>query len=192
MIKAEYDELTGLANRTMFNRYLEIALARAERSEQSLALMFIDLDDFKAVNDTLGHVAGDGLLRQVAHRLKTCLRAGDHVSRLGGDEFTVVLENCNLDHLRDLAGNIVSVISAPMDLDGLSATVSASIGIATYPRSATTHLDLIRAADAAMYDAKGSGKNGFRIASEARPRPAGPGCGADERTRTSTPHGART
>jgi diguanylate cyclase (GGDEF)-like protein len=149
----------------MFNKYLDMALARAERSRQTLALLFIDLDDFKQVNDRLGHQAGDRLLRLVAQRLLSCMRAGDMVSRLGGDEFTVVMENCQLDRLPALAEKLVGALGAPIDLGGQAATVSASIGIATYPRSGASQDELIHKADAAMYSAKEAGKNGYRMAS---------------------------
>jgi diguanylate cyclase (GGDEF)-like protein len=165
LLSAQYDELTGLTNRARFNEYLDSALARASRSRQNLALLFIDLDDFKAVNDRFGHQAGDRLLRLVAQRLRSCLRAGDLVSRLGGDEFTVVLENCELDHLPALAETIVEVLGVPVDLGGHPVRVSASIGIATYPASGASQDELIHKADAAMYCAKESGKNRYRIAS---------------------------
>jgi diguanylate cyclase (GGDEF)-like protein len=151
---ALYDSLTGLPNRVMFREHLAKALARAERGDQNLALLFVDLDGFKAINDEFGHLIGDDLLRSVAQRLSSTVRAGDLVSRFGGDEFTVILENCEMDHLPDIVERFSSVLEAPIDLEGQPVRVSASIGLVTYPESATDGDALIQMADAAMYVAK--------------------------------------
>ena len=160
---ALYDKLTGLANRTMFRDYLTKALARAERVKHPLALLFLDLDGFKAVNDTLGHQAGDNLLRAIAQRLLSCVRAGDLVSRLGGDEFTIILENCPPNHVPAFAEKILRVLEAPVDLEGHAAQLSASIGIVTYPECAASEETLIQRADAAMYAVKKDGKKGYQL-----------------------------
>jgi diguanylate cyclase (GGDEF)-like protein len=160
---ALYDELTGLANRAMFRENLAKALTRAERGKQTLALMFIDLDGFKEVNDTLGHQVGDNLLRFVAQTLVASLRSDDLVSRYGGDEFAVILENCRPDYLSTLAEELIAKLEIPIDLEGKTAEISASIGIVTYPESGTDQETLIQRADATMYAVKKDGKKGFRF-----------------------------
>lgn len=160
---AHYDQLTGLANRAMFRDNLARALTRAGRGKQTLALMFIDLDGFKEVNDTLGHQAGDDLLRSVAQRLVSSLRTGDLASRYGGDEFAVILDSCRPDHLPALAEGLIQRLELPVDLDGGTARISASIGIVTYPECGTDEETLIQRADATMYAVKKDGKRGFRL-----------------------------
>jgi diguanylate cyclase (GGDEF)-like protein len=160
---ALYDKLTGLPNRTMFRGYLSKALARAERSGQPLAIMFLDLDGFKEVNDTFGHESGDILLRSVAQRLLSSIRSGDLVCRFGGDEFTVILESCAPDYLPVLASRFVKILEMPFDVDGKTANISASIGIVTYPECGEDEETLIRRADAAMYSVKKDNKKGFKI-----------------------------
>jgi diguanylate cyclase (GGDEF)-like protein len=151
---ALYDELTGLPNRVMFRGYFSKALARAHRSGQSLALLFLDLDGFKQVNDTFGHEAGDSLLRSVAQRLLSSVRTGDLVSRFAGDEFTIILENCGLEYLPVVAERFIKRLELPIDLDGKTTQVSASVGIVTYPASGDDEDTLLRRADAAMYAVK--------------------------------------
>ena len=160
---ALYDKLTGLPNRTMFLGYFSKALARAERSGQALALLFLDLDGFKEVNDTFGHDAGDTLLRSVAQRLLSSIRSGDLVSRFGGDEFTIILESCAPDYLPVLASRFLRILEMPVDVDGKTAQISASIGIATYPACGEDEGTLIRRADAAMYSVKKDHKRGFKF-----------------------------
>jgi diguanylate cyclase (GGDEF)-like protein/PAS domain S-box-containing protein len=160
---ALYDKLTGLPNRVMFHDYFAKALARAERGNHRVALLFLDLNGFKSVNDTLGHLAGDHLLRSVAARLSSCVREGDLVSRLGGDEFTIVLEDCQANPPLTYAEKIIRVIEAPFDLGGQTAQISASIGIALYPDSAMNQDTLIHLADTAMYAAKKNRRHGHRI-----------------------------
>lgn len=160
---AQYDKLTGLANRLMFHDYFAKALARAARGKHQLALLFLDLDGFKAVNDSLGHRAGDDLLRTVAQRLLSCMRAGDLVSRLGGDEFTIVMENCEPDYLADIAEKIIRSLEVPVDLHGNAVQISTSIGIVTYPGCGSDEDNLIQRADAAMYAAKKDGGKGYRF-----------------------------
>lgn len=163
ILTARYDTLTGLPNRVMFLDYLAKALSRAERGGRHLALLFLDLDGFKAVNDTLGHLAGDQLLQSVAQRLVKCVRVGDLVSRLGGDEFTLVVEDSGPDQLATLAEKIIRMLEAPYDLGGHPAHVSASIGIALYPECGRDAHTLIQKADGAMYAVKKAGKKGHRF-----------------------------
>ncbi|SRR5579859_674989 len=151
---ARHDALTGLPNRAMLYDYLGKALARSDRAHQKLALLFLDLDGFKAVNDALGHHSGDILLRLVAQRLLLCMREGDLVCRLGGDEFTIVLEDCQPGTLAMLFDKIIRVIEAPYDLDGAEAQISTSIGIAIYPDDTKEMDELIQLADASMYALK--------------------------------------
>jgi diguanylate cyclase (GGDEF)-like protein len=160
--QAYHDILTDLPNRILFRDRLELALIQAKRKRNELAVMFVDLDRFKLVNDTLGHVKGDELLQQVAGRLKNSLRRGDTLARLGGDEFTLLLPD--LREKRDaavIAEKFLECLHAPFRLDGHDLHVSASIGIAVYPADGETIDDLIRHADIAMYQVKGLGKNGY-------------------------------
>jgi diguanylate cyclase (GGDEF)-like protein len=160
---ALFDELTGLPNRAMFRDKLATALARAKQGGQTLALLFIDLDGFKEVNDTLGHQAGDHLLRWVAQTMVSSLRAGDLASRFGGDEFAVILENCRPDYLPTLAHGLIQKLEVPVDLEGGKAQISASMGIVTFPESGTDEETLLQRADATMYAVKKDGKRGFRL-----------------------------
>lgn len=159
------DALTGLASLRLGKDLAEAALARARRDKTKVALMFVDLDGFKAVNDTLGHEAGDAVLKEVAARLMSHTRATDAVARFGGDEFLVLIGDVRADAaVAHVAGKLVESINAPCPLDCGVPSVSASIGIAVYPDHAVAVDDLIRRADEAMYAAKRDGKNGFRFA----------------------------
>lgn len=152
---AQHDPLTSLPNRALFFDRLERALALARRERRSLAVMFIDLNDFKPVNDTYGHGVGDLLLQSVAGRVPSVLRASDTVARVGGDEFVVLLPN--LDHARDVqdvAGKISQTLSAPFDLQGQTISISASIGAAVFPDHGDSADSLCRYADAMMYKDK--------------------------------------
>ncbi len=160
---AHFDPLTDLPNRVLFHDRLAHALERAERYEHRVALMLLDLDGFKTVNDSLGHPIGDRLLQMVAERLKICVRVEDTVSRLGGDEFAIAL--ANLEHGEDIAEVAQKILTAaqqPFDIDGHSALVTTSIGIAIYPDDGNEPNVLIRNADAAMYQAKEAGRNTYR------------------------------
>jgi diguanylate cyclase (GGDEF)-like protein/PAS domain S-box-containing protein len=162
--QAAYDALTGLPNRRMFSDRLREEIARASRHDGALAVMFIDLDHFKEVNDTLGHQIGDCLLVEVARRLRGLVRASDVVARLGGDEFVVVLPECgDAQQLGELAQGVLDAVRAPLSLGGQTVYVSASLGIATYPADAESMDQLITYADRAMYAAKEEGRNGFRF-----------------------------
>lgn len=166
-VLAQYDGLTGLANRYLFTDGLAGAIARAAREQKSLGVLMLDLDRFKEVNDTLGHSAGDELLKQVADRLYSCLRRGDLIARLGGDEFAVLLERVSCASLfAKVAQKIVAKISEPFDINGQEVFVTTSIGVATCPDSGITTEALMKAADVAMYKAKTNGKNAFHFYSE--------------------------
>jgi diguanylate cyclase (GGDEF)-like protein/PAS domain S-box-containing protein len=159
--QAYHDILTDLPNRILFKDRLGLAVIQAKRKQSELAVMFIDLDRFKLVNDTLGHVKGDELLQQVAVRLKGCLRRGDTLARQGGDEFTIVLpELRDRDDARLIADKFLECLQKPFDLDGHEVHISASIGIAIYPGDGESIDELLRHADIAMYQVKALGKNG--------------------------------
>lgn len=160
---AYYDQLTGLPNRRLFRDRLEQDVKRVSRKKESLALLFIDMDKFKDVNDTLGHDKGDLLLVEAAKRIAPCIRNTDTFARLGGDEFTIVLpEYGDVSVIDRIAGRVVEVLSAPFDLGGDDVgDVSCSIGIALYPHGAESIEDLLKQADQAMYAAKQAGRNGF-------------------------------
>ena len=156
---AHHDGLTGLANRTLLNERLLHAFMLAERANEQVALLCLDLDRFKAVNDTLGHAAGDMLLRQVAERLRGAVRASDTVARTGGDEFLIIQVGNSEPHaVSMLAARVIEAISAPYDLDGQQASIGTSIGIAIYPQDALGSADLLKRADVALYRAKASGR----------------------------------
>lgn len=157
---AHYDQLTNLPNRILFNDRLKQALALARRARSQVAVMFLDLDGFKAINDSLGHAAGDELLRQVAQRLVDCLRESDTVARFGGDEFTIVLpEIDSQESVSKIARKITEEIAMPYDIEGNAASVTTSIGISLYPADGQQGHTLIQKADNAMYHAKRHGKN---------------------------------
>jgi diguanylate cyclase (GGDEF)-like protein/PAS domain S-box-containing protein len=163
---ALYDQLTGLPNRTLFRESLAYSLSQARRSKAVMALLFIDLDGFKKVNDTLGHDAGDQLLKEVAKILKSVIRESDMAARIGGDEFTVILNSVqDRKQAVHIAEQIINTVKLPMWISGNQVKVSASIGIALYDEHAHNIEDLIKAADAAMYLAKSGGKDGYRICS---------------------------
>ncbi len=161
---AYHDPLTGLANRTLFRDRLEHAIAQAGRNSQLLGLLYLDLDRFKVINDSLGHVFGDRLLIEVAHRLQSCVREGDTVARLGGDEFTILAEAVNhVDDVANIARKMLDVLSGPFSLSGHELSVSASIGIAIYPLDDVSPDQLTRDADTAMYRAKEVIGNSFQF-----------------------------
>lgn len=161
---AFHDALTDLPNRSLLMERLDQQIATAEREQFGMALMFLDLDRFKYVNDTFGHNVGDDLLKVVAQRLLTLVRQSDTVARLGGDEFVIQLRNpANRDEVAHIAHRIISVINEPMEFLGKAVQVGTSIGIAMFPADGHTPADLIKNADAAMYAAKGAGKNTFRF-----------------------------
>ena len=159
--QAYHDILTDLPNRILFKDRLGLAVIQAKRKLTELAVMFIDLDRFKLVNDTLGHVKGDELLQQAARRLKECLRKGDTLARHSGDEFTIVLpELRDRADAKAIADKFQEVLQQPFDLDGHVVHISASIGISVYPNDGDSIEELLRHADIAMYQVKAQGKNG--------------------------------
>jgi diguanylate cyclase (GGDEF)-like protein/PAS domain S-box-containing protein len=161
---ASFDSLTGLPNRTVFNDRLDHAIAKAQRNSGTLAVCFLDLDNFKNINDSLGHKAGDQLLVEVAKRLKACVREGDTVARLGGDEFTVILEEVrSTRYVGKVADKLLTEISRTYMLDSTEVNISPSIGISLYPADGRDIEHLVKNADAAMYYAKKSGRNNFQF-----------------------------
>jgi len=161
---AHHDALTALPNRLLYHDRLRHAMARAERDGEQLAVLFIDLDRFKNVNDTLGHHVGDELLKQAAQSLSRCLREGDTLARLGGDEFIVLLED--VDGVRGatrVADKLVAMFEQPFEDSGDELFVTGSVGISLYPRDGHDMHILIRNADVAMYQAKARGRNGYRF-----------------------------
>ncbi|MDR3390119.1 MAG: EAL domain-containing protein [Sulfuriferula sp.] len=164
MYQAYHDLLTGLANRKLFKDHLELAIAQARRYKHTLALMFLDLDRFKVVNDTLGHVVGDHLLIEVAARLKNCLREGDTLARQGGDEFTLLLPQIDSkESATRTADKIIKAFGVPFNIDGHELYVPMSIGIALYPENGDNIDTLIKNADIAMYDSKAKGRNRYQL-----------------------------
>lgn len=162
---AHHDALTGLPNRILFYDRLNQAIARGRREQDLVAILYLDLDGFKQVNDTRGHDVGDALLREAAKRITSCVRDSDTVARMGGDEFTVILCNSHTQENVDrVARKIIDVIDSPFLLHGKSCSVSVSIGVSFYPIHGETPDELVKIADAAMYLAKQSGKNCYRIA----------------------------
>jgi diguanylate cyclase (GGDEF)-like protein len=160
---ARYDPLTGLINRFLFGDRLQSAIARAKRDETLVALMFLDLDDFKAVNDHYGHATGDALLKQVAKRIVASVRETDSVARLGGDEFTVILETgARLEDAGQVASKILEAVAEPYIVGDRELRVTASIGIAMYPLDGDSSQALLRDADIAMYSAKAAGANTYQ------------------------------
>ena len=169
--RASHDELTGLPNRHYFQETFARMLDQARRSGMSLALLYIDLDGFKAVNDEFGHASGDALLRQVAGRIRSRLRATDLAARLGGDEFAVVLWDVSgaID-VEPVARSLIRGLSRPVDLgEGLTCRVGASVGASLFPEHGQDPAGLLDRADQAMYSVKQAGKNGFALAAEPGP-----------------------
>ncbi|OKO89478.1 diguanylate cyclase [Bradyrhizobium sp. NAS80.1] len=164
---ASHDSLTDLPNRETFNGLLREAIDAAQRHDHRFAVLFIDLDRFKVINDSLGHEAGDLLLLEVANRLRGALRASDVVARLGGDEFVVILDQCGeVDDVQRIATGLLTALAEPMELAGHECHTTASIGIAMYPANGSDAQTLTKNADMAMYLAKEDGKNGYRFFSK--------------------------
>jgi diguanylate cyclase (GGDEF)-like protein/PAS domain S-box-containing protein len=162
--QAEHDALTDLPNRVLFLDRLHQALAANRRQHKQFALMFLDLDRFKQINDTLGHRAGDDVLKEIAARLTHCVRGVDTVSRLGGDEFVVLLADIGgVDQAAHVAGSVMQAVARPVHADGQEVTLSVSIGIAICPSDGQDAETLLRHADVAMYHAKQNGRNEFRF-----------------------------
>jgi diguanylate cyclase (GGDEF)-like protein len=161
---AHYDELTGLPNRNLFASHLAHALTRARRLDQSVALLFIDLDRFKHINDALGHDVGDEVLKIVGERLSEALRASDLLARLGGDEFVVIAEDvAPSEAAAALAAKLIAAVDRPIKVGGHELTLTASLGISRFPNDGTDVQTLLKNADTAMYRAKEQGRNGFQF-----------------------------
>ncbi len=160
---ATHDTLTGLPNRSLLYDHIHQAIAHASRQQEPFALMFIDLDNFKAVNDAFGHDLGDHLLQEAARRINGCMRAEDTLARLGGDEFTALISSADRESAAATAQRIVEALAPPFSLNGNEVSVTASIGISLHPADGTDRHALMKCADAAMYRAKGMGKNTFRF-----------------------------
>ena len=157
------DALTALPNRVMLTERVEFSLAMAQRHQAPFALLFLDLDRFKQINDSLGHLFGDRVLVEVAERLKTCVRQIDTVARLGGDEFVMLLSQTDARGAEVTARRVLEVLGRPFALEGMNFSLTASVGIAMYPNDGATMDDLIKNADAAMYRVKERGRAGFRF-----------------------------
>jgi diguanylate cyclase (GGDEF)-like protein len=161
---ASYDQLTDLPNRSLFNERLATSLKQARRHEREMVLMFLDLDHFKDINDTLGHSAGDELLKDVARRLQHCVRAEDTIARLGGDEFTIIMnEVYHREDAATVAEKILDALAHPFVLENEEVFVTTSIGIASYPRCGSDAETLIRHADTALYRAKSEGRSNYQF-----------------------------
>ncbi|MFO0752878.1 MAG: EAL domain-containing protein [Thermodesulfovibrionales bacterium] len=162
--QASHDPLTGLPNRALFLDHLTLELAQSHRTRRILAVLFLDLDRFKEVNDTLGHEAGDHLLREVGARLKACLRESDTVARIGGDEFTILLTDIErMESVAVTVRKIITVVREPFIIKGHTLSATASIGVSLYPDDGADAEVLIRNADTAMYHAKEQGRNRYRF-----------------------------
>ena len=161
--QAHHDFLTGLPNRILFNDRLERGIEESKRNNTKLALLFIDLDHFKEINDSLGHSVGDEVLKVVTDRLNGVIRESDTIARLGGDEFTIILNNLNeVQDASKLARKILDILSKPIRIDENDLYVSSSIGISLYPNDGDDAQNLLKYADAAMYKAKDEGRNNFQ------------------------------
>lgn len=161
---AFHDSLTNLPNRMLFNNRLNHALDQANRNKQLVGVLFLDLDDFKIINDTLGHAIGDVLLKGVAERISQCLRKGDTVARMGGDEFTVLLQGItSIDDAAIVASKVLSCFLQSWVLNGQEVNITASIGITVFPRDGDNVDTLLKNADMAMYSAKEGGRNDYRF-----------------------------
>jgi len=161
---AYYDTLTGLANRSLLVEQLRLVITQARRDQKKAAILFIDLDDFKPVNDTYGHIVGDIVLKEVALRLQNIIRESDLASRPGGDEFVIVLSTIHEDiHALTFAQKIITSLSQPFMVNGNEIKLGASIGISYYPGDGDTVKDLLDYSDMAMYQAKRAGKNQFKV-----------------------------
>ncbi len=166
---AQTDALTGLPNRRLLEDRVEVSISRAQRYQQSMALLFLDLDGFKQINDTLGHRAGDLLIQGVAERLQSLIRHSDTVARLGGDEFVILLDEIKApEDARVIADKVLDAFSCPFELEGEVLNVTFSIGISVYPSDGDSFRALIRHADMAMYQAKSEGPNTYRF--DGKPR----------------------
>ena len=161
---AEHDALTGLSNRALLEQYLSTALTNAKESSQKLAILFLDLDHFKYINDSMGHQAGDLLLKELSNRFRQCLRPEDTISRFGGDEFIIILTDIHQNgEIIEIIGRLQKQLSRPIILKEKEISIKASIGVSLYPKDGDTVQTLIKGADIAMYAAKERGRNNFQF-----------------------------
>lgn len=156
---AYVDPLTELLNRRLFFDRIEHAIRLVERQARSFALLYLDMDDFKQVNDQHGHQAGDAVLREIGHRIRSCLRTADTAARLGGDEFAILLEHTHREEAMEIARRLVEIIRQPIVWQEQTLNLTLSVGLATFPEDAKDLATLLAAADAALYSAKAKGKN---------------------------------
>ncbi|MBI3479604.1 MAG: EAL domain-containing protein [Nitrosomonadales bacterium] len=187
---AQHDVLTGLPNRMLFQDRLQQAINHAERQQDKVALLFMDLDRFKDVNDTLGHHVGDLLLQEVARRILLCVRSSDTVSRQGGDEFVIMLPN--LEDLGDIVlvvDKLIEIIVASYELSGHTVHVTASVGVSVYPQDGEDIDILLRNADTAMYQAKDAGRNGYRFFTQEMNRAVARRVGLENKLRQALKNG---
>jgi diguanylate cyclase (GGDEF)-like protein len=160
---ATHDSLTGLPNRKHFHDHLAETIASAKRDKQIFAVLYLDLDGFKTINDALGHAAGDQIIENTARRIEQCVRKGDMVARMGGDEFVVLLRDIDSIDVAKVAEKIIKILSNPFTIAADPLYITTSIGVASYPQDGENANALIHNADSAMYETKRSGKNGYRI-----------------------------
>jgi len=160
------DPLTGLANRRLLVDRVSMAMAHARREQSGMALLYLDLDGFKEINNTLGHGAGDALLKMIAARLVSTVREEDTVARLGGDEFVIVLRLSGAAHASQVALKVIEAVSQSYVIDGRTASITVSAGIGLYPVHGEDADTLMKSADLALYEAKRAGKNAYRIAAQ--------------------------
>jgi len=158
------DSLTGLANRRLLFDRIAMAMAHAQRDQRALAVIYLDLDGFKEINNGLGHAAGDVLLKMVAARLASTVRGEDTVARLGGDEFVILLHLSDADDAAQVAVKVVAAVAQPYLIEGQAARITVSAGVGLYPVHGEDADTLMKSADLALYEAKRSGKNGYRMA----------------------------
>ena len=172
-ILAQQDPLTGLGNRRLLTKRISAALANARRNQNAMAVVYLDLDGFKQINDTLSHSAGDTLLKIVARRLESVVREEDTVARVGGDEFMIALwQVANASDVATVAVKLVEIVSQPYTIDDRRVAVTASAGVSIYPDHGEDADSLMKSADEALYEAKRAGKNAFRIAQKTAPSAA--------------------
>ena len=166
-ILAQQDPLTGLGNRRLLANRISAALANARRNKSAIAVVYLDLDGFKQVNDTSGHRTGDALLKIVAQRLESMVREEDTVARVGGDEFMIALWHvANASDVATVSAKLIEIVSRPYIIEDRSFTITASAGVSVYPADGEDADSLMKSADAALYEAKRSGKNGFRFSQQ--------------------------
>jgi two-component system cell cycle response regulator len=175
-ILAQQDPLTGLGNRRLLTKRISAAMANARRNKNAMAVVYLDLDGFKQINDTLGHGTGDALLNIVARRLESVVRAEDTVARVGGDEFMIALwQVANAGDVATVTAKLIEIVSLPCVIEEQSVAVTTSAGVGIYPDHGEDADALMKSADAALYDAKRAGKNAFRIAQQAEVSTVGSG-----------------